>query len=388
MTEPLFFHVDLDAFYAAVETLDHPEYADKVLVIGGKSARSVVAAASYAARSYGIHSAMPMGRALRLCPHLLAIPPRMGRYSEKSRHVMEILRRFSPSVQQISIDEAFLDMTGTGRLFGLPREAGFLLKNTVKEETGLTISVGIGANRFIAKMASDYDKPDGLCRVSPSKQIAFVDAVGLKKLWGVGKVTQGEIARAGIRSTEELRSWSKVRLQYRFGKATGHFLYLACRGEDPGIFRPESKSRSISTESTFNEDISSREVLHQILLSMSHEIMFRALDEKVMARTVAIKVRYPDFTTFTVQTTPTSPILSASQVYEHAKELLNQRWRDGQPIRLIGVGLHQLYDGQRPIQEELFADPHEKERTLEKVVLELQKQGKQVLKAANLKSDS
>jgi len=165
----------------------------------------------------------------------------------------------------------------------------------------------------------------------------------------------------------------------------GHFLYLAVRGEDPGIFSEESKSRSISTETTFGDDIASEELLHQVLLSMSHEVMFRALDEKVMARTVAIKVRYPDFTTYTVQTTPTAPILSASQVYEHAKALLAQKWREGMPIRLIGVGLHQVYDGERPLQEELFEDPHEKERKLEQVVLELQKKGTHVFKAASLK---
>lgn len=384
MIEPVFFHVDLDAFYAAVETLDHPEYADEVLVIGGKSQRSVVAAASYKARAYGIHSAMPMGQALRLCPHLLAVPPRMERYSEESRRVMAILSRFSPSVQQISIDEAFLDMSGTSRLFGLPRDAGMLLKKTVKEETGLVISVGIGATRLIAKMASDYDKPDGLCRVSPSKQIAFIDAVGLKKLWGVGKVTQQAIADAGIKTTGELRSWSKERLQHRFGNAMGSFLYHAVRGEDPGIFPEESRSRSISTETTFNTDVSDEEILHQVLLSMSHEVMARALDEKVMARTIAIKVRYPDFTTYTVQTTPDAPILSASQVYEHAKGLLAQKWRAGMPIRLIGVGLHQVYDGERPLQGELFEDPHEKERTLEQVALTLSKSGKHLVKAASL----
>lgn len=387
MIEPVFFHVDLDAFYAAVETLDHPEYANEALVIGGKSARSVVAAASYNARRYGIHSAMPMGQALRLCPHLLAVPPRMERYSQESARVMAILTRFSPSVQQISIDEAFLDMSGTTRLFGLPREAGMLLKKTVKEETGLVISVGIGPNRLIAKMASDYDKPDGLCRVSPAKKIAFIDAVGLKKLWGIGKVTHQAIAEAGITTTAQLRSWTEERLRQRFGNAMGNFLYQVVRGEDPGIFKEESKSRSISTETTFSEDVRSVDVLHSVLLSMSHEVMGRALDERVMARTVAIKVRYPDFTTYTVQTTPTEAILSASQVYEHAKTLLAQKWREGMPIRLIGLGLHQLYDGDRPLQEELFEDPHQKERTLEQVALRLNKSGKHLVKATSLKEE-
>ena len=209
-------------------------------------------------------------------------------------------------------------------------------------------------------MASDYDKPDGLCRVSPSKHLAFIDAVGLKKLWGVGKVTQRAIAEAGIKTTADLRSWDEERLKRRFGNSMGHFLYLAVRGEDPGIFSEEAKSRSISTETTFADDITSEELLHQVLLSMSHEVMFRALDEKVMARTVAIKVRYPDFTTYTVQTTPTTPILSASQVYEHAKTLLAQRWRAGIPVRLIGVASIKSTTGSAPCRRSSSRIPMKK----------------------------
>ncbi|MGH0054248.1 MAG: DNA polymerase IV [Sphaerochaetaceae bacterium] len=382
--EPVIFHVDMDAFYAAVEVLDNPAYAGTCLLIGGKSSRSVVATASYEARKYGIHSAMPMAKAIKLCPHAVIVPPRMERYSQVSSQVMDILRQFSSDLQQISIDEAFLDMSGTRRLFGIPRQAGMLLKERVKEETGLTISVGIGPSRFVAKMASDYDKPDGLCRVSQGKEIAFIDAVGLQKLWGVGKVTQSSLAKHHIRTTQELRSYAKESLQSLFGKSMGHFLYLACRGIDPGIFSTEAKSHSISSEITFSTDVSSLSILEQTLLSMSHEVMSRALEEKQIGRTVGIKLRLPDFTTYTLQVTPQSTIYSAEQIYHLAKQLLLQKWHEGTPIRLIGVGLYQLYEGTRPLQEELFEDSYQKKRKIEQVVLALQKQGKQVFKAKNL----
>lgn len=382
--ETVIFHVDMDAFYAAIEVLDNPSYQDKCLLIGGLGKRSVVATASYAARAYGVHSAMPMVQALRLCPQAIVVKPRMERYSQMSKQVMEILKSFSSDVQQISIDEAFLDMSGTFRLFGLPREAGKLLKEKVKSQTGLTISVGIGPSRFIAKMASDFNKPDGLCRVSVGKEIAFIDAVGLKKLWGVGKATQQLLAKHHITTTQELRTYSEQTLQTLFGRSMGHFLYLACRGIDPGIFKEEAKSHSISTETTFIEDVTTSQVLEQTLLWMSHEVMFRSLEEKQMGRTVGLKLRFPDFTTLTVQITPQSTIYSAEQIFQFAKMLLLQKWSEGKPVRLIGLGLYQLYSGDRPLQEELFEDPFEKKRKLEQVVLKLQKEGKQVIKATNL----
>ncbi|HPX28218.1 MAG TPA: DNA polymerase IV [Sphaerochaeta sp.] len=383
MIETVIFHVDIDAFFAAVEILDDPGLAGKPLIVGGLSKRGVVSTASYEARKYGVHSAMPMTQALRLCPHATVIPGRHARYSEVSAQVMGILREFSSDVHQISIDEAFLDMSGTERLWGRPREAALKLKERVHEETGMTISVGIGPNRLIAKMASDYNKPDGLCKVSESKKELFIDAVGLKKLWGVGKVTQEELKSQKITTTGELRSIPLERLKKLFGNSMGSFLYHVVRGIDPGIFS-EAKSRSISTEHTFLEDVGDREVLEETLLSMSHEVMFRSLDERQIARTIGVKIRLSDFSTSTVQTTPAEAILSAEQVYAIAKELLAQKWRPGMKVRLIGVGLYQLYDGTSPLQGELFESEHEKKRKLEAVVLALQKEGHVLVKAANL----
>ncbi|WP_422481370.1 DNA polymerase IV [Pleomorphochaeta sp. DL1XJH-081] len=383
--QTVWFHVDMDAFYASVEQLDHPEYRGKAVIVGGTGNRGVVSACSYEARKFGVHSAMPMYQALRLCPHAIRTGVHMERYSEISRQVIEILHSFSPVVQQISIDEAFLDMSGTERLFGTPRQAAMLLKNRVKNETKLVISVGIGQSKFIAKMASDYDKPDGLCRVSPGKEIAFVDAVGLKKLWGIGDSTLKNLSKHGIATTAQLREYEVTHLQRLFGTATGSYLHKVSHGIDPGVHTGETKSRSISTETTFPVDITEGAVLEQNLLGMSHDIMFRALKEKLTSQTVAIKIRFSDFSTISAQSTLDNPLYSAMQVYTLAKELLKSRWHEGQPVRLLGVGLHNVIGSSIPMQQELFDDPNKKKRELEEAILALRSKGRPLQKASLLK---
>ena len=251
MADPLFFHVDLDAFFAAVEVLDDPSLKGKPLIIGHKGPRSVVSTCSYEARRFGVHSAMPMTTALRLCPQAVCVPGNMRRYSEKSKQVMAIIRDIAPSYIQASIDEAYLDMTGTETLYGGQREAALLLKDRVRQETGLTISVGVASSRFIAKLASDYRKPDGLTIVPRGLETEFVDAVGLRKLWGVGRATMEKLERYNIRSPADLRSYSLQRLEQLFGRSGGGYLYKVCRGQDPGIYSGENKSHSISAERTF-----------------------------------------------------------------------------------------------------------------------------------------
>ena len=383
--ETVWFHVDMDAFYASVEQLDHPEYRDKPVIVGGQSTRGVVSACSYEARAFGVHSAMPMFQARQKCPHGIFVRGRMQRYSEVSRLVIRILKTFSPVVQQISIDEAFLDMTGTERLFGRPRQAAMLLKQRVKQDTGLIISVGIGPSRFIAKMASDYDKPDGLCRVSPGKEVVFIDALGLKKLWGLGETMLARLARHAITNPAQVRSYSESHLMRLFGESAGTYLYKVCRGIDPGVHTGETKSRSISTEMTFPADVTESEVLEQNLLAMSHEVMFRALDEHVSATTVAIKLRFSDFTTISAQVTSETPIYSAEQIFSHAKELLYRRWKQGLPVRLLGVGLHNVRSASQLMQQELFAHPYQKKQDLERTVLQLRAKGRSVQKASLLR---
>ena len=384
--ETVWFHVDMDAFYASVEQLDHPEYRGKPVIVGGQASRGVVSACSYEARKFGVHSAMPTYQAKRLCPQGIFVKGRMERYHEVSRKVIAILETFSPTVQQISIDEAFLDMSGTERLFGKPRAAGALLKQRVFNETGLVISVGIGPSKFIAKMASGYDKPDGLCRVSKGKEIAFVDAIGLKRLWGLGDTTLERLAKHHITSTAQLRNYSEQRLKALFGEAGGRYLHQVCRGMDPGVHTGITKSRSISTEMTFPVDIDSASVLEQNLLAMSHEVMFRALEEQVTASTVAIKIRFSDFTTISAQTTAEKPIYSAEQIYASAKELLYRRWHEPQPIRLIGVGLHHVRASEQSVQQELFEDPYKRKQDLERAVLKLRTKGRRLQKASLLSS--
>ena len=383
--EQVWFHVDMDAFYAAVEQNDNPEYRGKPLIVGGTSNRGVVSACSYEAREYKVHSAMPMYRAKQLCPHAIIVRGNLKRYNEVSKEILKILKSFSPTVQQISIDEAFLDMSGTERLFGKPRQAAILLKNEVKNQSGLTISVGIGPSKFIAKMASGYDKPDGLVRVSKGNEINFVDTIGLKKLWGIGQSTLNDLYKHNITTVKQIRELSLEYLQTTFGTSTGQYLYKVSRGIDPGIHTGVTKSRSISTEQTFVVDVDDKETLLENLLAMSHEVMFRLLEEDLNSCTVALKIRQSDFTTNTIQTTSDSPINSADQVFAMGKDLLEKRFKSGDKIRLLGIGLYNVKERGELVQSELFDDPYEKKRSLEKTILELSKKGQKLQKATLVK---
>jgi DNA polymerase-4 len=384
MIRPLFFHVDMDAFFASVEIHDNPALKGKCVLIGREGKRCVVSTASYEARKFGCHSAMPMYQALRLCPQAIVVPPRMERYSQVSRCVMSIFSHYSADVLQISIDEAFLDMSGMERLYPSAKSAALQIKEEVKRETGLTISVGIAESRYLAKMASDYNKPDGLCRIAPGYELKFIDAVGLKKLWGVGKVTQEALSRHHILTTAQLRTFSEATLRSYFGDSMGSFLYLSSRGIDPGICQGETKSHSISTETTFTDDVTEKDTLCQYLLEMSHDVMFRCLDEHQVPRSVSLKLRYPDFSLHEAQVTPEANLYNAEQVYGYAKQLLESRWKEGSPIRLLGLCLGGLYAGDAPMQQELFSAQDEKRRKLEKTILKLQEKGSRVVKATNL----
>lgn len=381
----VFFHIDLDAFFAAVEILDNPEYKDKPLIIGTPGKRSVASTCSYKAREYGVHSAMPMVTALKLCPNAICIPPRMHRYSEKSKEVMSIIKSFAPGFLQVSIDEAFLDLTGMERIYPLPGKAAGLLKTMIYEQTGLTVSIGVASSRFVAKLASDFKKPNGLTIVPPGREIELVDRIGLKKLWGIGKSTYEALVKKGLNTPEIIRGYSERELESIVGQSGGRYLYSVSRGIDPGIYQGEAKSHSISTEITFYNDVYGEEALSEYILAMSHELMFKAMDEKTIPRTVGIKLRYGDFTTTTIQETPLMPIYSAADVYEIAKKLLHKRY-SGEGIRLLGLFLSQLYEGEEVEQRDLFDESQEKRRNLEKAILELKKKGNVLQKARLLKT--
>ena len=382
----VFFHIDLDAFFASVEILDHPEYKGKPLIIGTPGPRHVASTCSYEARKYGVHSAMPMTTALRLCPDALCVRGRMERYSEKSHEVMSIIRSFAPGFLQVSVDEAFLDLTGMERIYPLPGKAARALKEMILSQTGLTASIGVASSRFIAKLASDYRKPDGLTIVPPGKEEAFVDKVGLGKLWGIGDSTLSALRRRGITTASVLRSYSQEELRRMFGEKSGEYLYKAARGIDPGIYSKEAKSRSISTERTFYPDVRDMDAIETYLLEMSEEVMFRALEEKKVPRTVSVKIRYGDFSTITVQDTPQHGIYSSADVYAISKELLSSRYR-GEGIRLLGIALQGVYDGEEIAQGEFFMEKEKKERELEKTILTLGRKGSKLVRARNLGSN-
>lgn len=382
----VFFHIDLDAFFASVEILDNPEYRGKPLIIGTPGPRHVASTCSYEARKYGVHSAMPMTEALRLCPNAICIPGRMHRYSEMSRRVMGIISSFAPGFLQVSVDEAFLDLTGMERIYPLPGKAARKLKDEIRKETGLTASIGVASSRFVAKLASDYRKPDGLTIVPRGKEEEFVSAVGLRKLWGIGDSTYQSLIRKGITTVEILRKYDENDLKHFFGESNGHYLYLVARGIDPGIYQGEAKSRSISAERTFYPDVFGYDALDSYLLEMSQEVMFRALDEKKVPRSVSIKLRYGDFTTLSIQTTPVKPIYSSTDVYNISRELLRSKY-NGSGVRLIGVALQSIYDGSDVEQQDFFSEKEEKERTLEKTIIELKKKGSKLVKARNLKEE-
>jgi len=362
MTAPIHFHVDLDAFFATVEQLDEPRYRGKPVVVGGSAERrGVVSTCSYEARAYGIHSAMPMARAVQLCPHAIFLPGRMHRYQEKSRQVMELLGRFSPDIQQISIDEAFLDMTGTRRLFGSPEDTARQLKDLVKKDTGLTVSVGIASNRYIAKIASGLKKPDGLCVVEPGKEAQFMRGLPLEKMWGVGEKTRERLTAAGLSTTASLLQCSRPILEHLIGEAGAFFVWQAVRGIDPGIMDGESCSKSISTERTFPVDISDEETLSAVLLDMAGELMARMNDGQWHSRTVHLKLRYADFRTVSTRHTGETAVNDAIDLHRRAINLLHEKREGPCAIRLIGLGLFNVQSG--PVLEQLsLFDTGEKKR--------------------------
>ena len=376
---PVYFHVDLDAFYASVEQLDNPEHRGKPVMVGASPGhRGVVAACSYEARKFGVRSAMPVSEAFRRCPDGLFLPVRMRRYAEVSCTVMQILSGFSPEIRPISIDEASLDMTGTLRLFGPPSEAARRLKETVRDRTGLSISVGIAPNRYLAKMASDYGKPDGLFQVLPGGEEAFIDAVGLAGLWGIGTKTLTRLADLHLDSLGRIREHSEASLRRLAGESTGAYLYKAVRGIDPGMYSDTVKTRSISNETTFPADTDDDDIIRLALLGLAHEVMFRLFDEGGRSRTLAVKFRYSDFTTFSCRTTLGHWVSSAEELYRTGADLLDAKRDPGRPLRLIGIGFDQVETGTSAVQSELFSTEYDRKGIVEKTVLSLQKKNPRI----------
>ncbi|MGA2975947.1 MAG: DNA polymerase IV [Spirochaetia bacterium] len=390
MSNPLIrtviFHVDLDAFYASVEQRDTPSLKGKPVIVGAAPGRrGVVSACSYEARRFGIHSAMPISQAYRRCPQGVFLPVRMQRYMEVSREVMAICAAYTPYMQQISVDEAFLDLTGTERLFGPSLTTAARLKAEVREKTGLAISVGIGPNKYLAKMATNAGKPDGLVEVRPEEAEAFLDGVALKDLWGIGEKTLQRLTELNITSVRQLRGIPQPDLARFLGQGAASYLSSVSRGTDPGIFTEEPRSRSLSSETTFERDRKDRAGIERMLLELCHQVMFRMLDEGWKSKTAALKLRFHDFTTVSAQKTLKHWISSAEELYAVARELLASRWNGGTPVRLIGIGFSNLLPVEAKDQLELFSDGFSRKKKVEEAVFRLQrKHGEGTLTKASL----
>ncbi len=375
--EKVFFHVDLDAFFASVEQLDDPSLKGKPVIVGAQPGhRGVVSTCSYEARKFGVHSAMPISEAYRRCPQGVYVSPRIDRYVELSRMVMEVFSSLTPEVQRVSIDEAFLDMTGTEKLWGPPEEAARLLKRKVAEATGLSISIGIGPNRYVAKIASGLKKPDGLVLVPPGGTEAFMLALPLSKLWGAGEKTQERFRELGILSVAQLASFGEAQLASLFGKGGGAFLHAAARGRDLGLMSPgEPASRSMSAETTFERDCGDRECLEGVLLSLAGELTYRLWEEGMKSRTLVLKLRLHDFTTLSRRRSRASYYLSSSEAFNDALGILEAAWDGRTEIGLIGLGFADLESREGGSQGELFADGSERERKAEGAVFEIERRG-------------
>src|SRR3990170_7147846 len=328
-------HLDLDAFYASVEMLDNPEIAGKPVIVGGGGKRGVVTAASYEARKFGVHSAQPVATARRLCPDGVFLPVRMGRYKEMSDRVFEIFRRFSPLVEALSIDEGFLDVTGTERLFCGALEIALKIKAAVAAEMGLTVSAGVAASKFVAKIASDMHKPDGLTVVPRGKEKEFLGPLPVGKLWGVGKVTETALHRMGVKTIGDLASVPAENLKKRFGKHGLHLHRLA-NGIDDREVEPEHEVKSIGHEDTYDEDIRDRESIEKELLSLAHRVSSRMRRKGFRGRTVTLKVKYRDFTQITRAATLPSPTDDGATIYRTVLPLLKKTEAGRRPVRLLG----------------------------------------------------
>jgi len=344
-------HVDMDAFFASVEQLDHPALRGRPVVVGAPAdQRGVVAAASYEARRFGIHSAMPSGEAVRRCPEAVFMPPRMARYQEVSGVVFAIFDRFTPLVEPLSIDEAFLDVTGSQTLFGSGEDMAQAIRRTIREETGLTASVGVASNKYLAKLASDMNKPDGLMVVPRSREkiIAFLAPLPVGRIWGVGTVLQKQLNGAGIMTIGDLQRCALPVLEQVAGRHTAEHLMRLAFGEDARELEMEREEKSISKEHTFNRDVREAERLERTLLGLAEEVGARLREKGRYAGTARLKLRWRNFKTITRQRTLEAPCCDDFSLRAAALALLRAEGVN-QAVRLIGFGVSDLQE--RPVAQ-------------------------------------
>jgi DNA polymerase-4 len=357
----MIIHVDMDAFYASVEIRDNPALRGKPVVVGGSpQGRGVVTAASYVARQFGIHSAMPAARAIRLCHQAVFLRPRMEHYLTVSRQIREIFNRFTSLVEPISLDEAFLDVSGCQSLFGPAHEIAVRIKQTLQRELGLTASAGVAPNKFLAKVASDLDKPDGLVIVPRHEVQAFLDPLPIRRVWGIGPKTEERFRSLGISTVAGIRALPRDVLRRQFGVNSDHFWRLS-RGLDSRPVVPEHQAKSISHETTFSVDIDNPETLQAWLQELAGQVAMRMRRLRVQGKTVQIKIRYSDFRTITRSQTLDDPTFATRPIGTAVRRLFQRVWAESpRPVRLAGAGVCGL-SLNRPVQKTLF-DEAEKQK--------------------------
>ncbi len=353
-------HLDMDSFYPSVEVLDNPQLKGKPVIVGGSKERGVVSSASYEARKFGIRSAQPMATAMRLCPDGIFLPVRMHRYREMSDRVFKIFRLFTPLVEPVSIDEAFLDVTASTRLFGQPDDIARKIKDMVQKETKLTVSAGVAPSKFVAKIASDIDKPDGLTVVAPDRVQAFLGPLPIEKMWGVGKRTRDRLHRLGIRTIGDFTRFPAEVLKRNFGKHGVRMRELAL-GIDERDVIPVSDAKSVGHEKTFSQDILERDSARKEILSLANKVAHRMRRDGVTGKTVTLKVKFSDFVQVTRSATLAGSTDNGLEIYSTACHLLEKTDAGPRPVRLLGVSVSQL---SHPGSEEQLSLFHKGEASL------------------------
>lgn len=352
-------HVDMDAFFAAVEMRDNPQYRGKPVIIGGdprRDVRSVVSTASYEARKFGVHSAMPLMQAYRLCPQGIFLRGNMSRYGEVSREIMAIFARYTPLVEPLSVDEAFLDVSGCEGLFGPPEEIAARIQKDIEQELQLTASVGVAPNKFLAKLASDLQKPRGFTVIRPQEVEAVLTPLPVEKLWGVGEKTAVKLRNMGIDTVGQLASLPENLLRAAFGKMGAALRHLA-RGEDCRTVEASRAAKSVSRETTFPRDVIDMDRLQAVILELADDVACTLRASQFLAGTVTLKLRYGNFETITRQGPLPAPACLTMPIYNKALELLAKVNLQGRGVRLIGVGTGGLINNQGSRQLSFFEDP-------------------------------
>jgi DNA polymerase IV len=358
-------HVDMDAFYASVEQLDHPQYKGKPVIVGADpksgQGRGVVAACSYEARKFGVRSALPISRAWKLCPEGVYVRPRMERYVEVSRQVMDVFRRYTDLVEPLSIDEAFLDITGSVTLLGPPEKIAAAIKKDIRETTGLNASVGLAPNKFLAKIASDLKKPNAFVVVAESEIEVFLRDLPISRLWGVGPKTEQRLSEMGFKTIGDVAAASRESLVRSLG-GLGEHLFQLSHGKDDREVEPNWEPKSVGSETTFDEDTADREMIHGTILELADHVAVRLRKDGYRARKVTLKLRYSDFETHTKQQSLKKAIVTGEEIAQVARGLFAS-FPMKKKIRLIGVSAGDLQGREGdPQQLQLFSETSNKEK--------------------------